>query len=54
MKESLVADLKPGSSVNTTILVQDKELKTSSSGNADLDVRLGDCTGSIRAIFQDG
>jgi 3'-5' exoribonuclease len=47
MKESFAADLKPGSSVNTTFLVQSKERRTSRSGSTYLEVRLQDATGVI-------
>lgn len=53
MKHIFVADLKPGSSVDSTFLVRDKDLRTSRNGSAHLDVRLGDRTGLIRAILQD-
>jgi len=47
MKERFVADLKPGSIVNTTFLVQSRELKKARSGTSYLEVRLQDATGHI-------
>ncbi|HXJ91451.1 MAG TPA: HD domain-containing protein [Terriglobia bacterium] len=47
MKERFVADLKPGSIVNTTFLVQSWELKKARSGAGYLEVRLQDATGHI-------
>jgi 3'-5' exoribonuclease len=47
MKERFVADLKPGSIVNTTFLVQSRELKKARTGASYLEVRLQDATGLI-------
>src|SRR5215472_2851021 len=47
MKERFVADLKPGSIVHTTFLVQNRELKKAGSGRSYLEVRLQDATGQI-------
>ncbi|HUI41755.1 MAG TPA: HD domain-containing protein [Terriglobia bacterium] len=47
MKESFVADLKPGLALNTTFLVQGKELKKARTGSTYLEVRLQDATGVI-------
>jgi len=47
MKDCFVADLKPGSIVHTTFLVQSRELKTARSGDSYLEVRLQDATGLI-------
>ncbi len=47
MKERFVADLKPGSIVNTTFLVQSRDLKKARSGTSYLEVRLQDATGQI-------
>jgi 3'-5' exoribonuclease len=47
MKERFVADLKPRSIVNTTFLVQSRELKKARSGSSYLEVRLQDATGLI-------
>jgi hypothetical protein len=54
MKESFVADLWPRTFADITFPVHARELRTSRNGSAYLEVRLGDCTGSIRAILQDG
>jgi len=53
MKECFVTDLKPGSIVHTTFLVQSRELKKSRSGDSFLEVRLQDTTGVVLARFWD-
>lgn len=53
MKQSFVADLIPGSAVNTTFLVQAKERRTGRNGSAYLDLELQDATGRIRAKLWD-
>ncbi len=53
MKDSFVADLKPGSLIHATFLVQSKELKKGRSGRSYLDVRLQDSTGSIPSRYWD-
>jgi 3'-5' exoribonuclease len=53
MKESFVAELRPGSFVHTTFLVQSKELKKSRSGGCYLDVRLQDSSGTIAGRYWD-
>jgi 3'-5' exoribonuclease len=49
MKTPYVADLTPGTRVETTFLVQGKERKTASSGKPYLDLELRDASGVIRA-----
>lgn len=53
MKESFVADLRPGSLIHTTFLVQSKELKKGRSGGVYLDVRLQDSSGTIAGRYWD-
>jgi 3'-5' exoribonuclease len=53
MKESYIADLKPGSSVNTTFLVRTKERKTARNGSAYLDLEFQDSTGTVKAKLWD-
>lgn len=53
MKESFIADLSPGTPVNTTFLVQGKERKVSRSGSPYLDLVLQDSGGFIRAKLWD-
>lgn len=53
MKDSFVADLKPGSNVHTTFLVQSRELKKARAGGSYLEVRLQDATGHISARHWD-
>jgi 3'-5' exoribonuclease len=53
MKESFVADLKPGSLIHTTFLVQSKELRKGRSGGCYLDVRLQDSSGTIAGRYWD-
>jgi len=53
MKESFVADLKPGSLIHTTFLVQTKELRRGRSGGCYLDVRLQDSSGVIAGRYWD-
>ncbi len=53
MKESFIADLTPGTSVNTTFLVQGKERKVDRNGSAYLDLDLQDSSGVMRAKFWD-
>lgn len=53
MKESFIADLKPGSLIHTTFLVQSKELRKGRSGGCYLDVRLQDWTGAVAARYWD-
>jgi 3'-5' exoribonuclease len=47
MKERFVADLKAGTIVNTTFLVQSRELKKARTGSSYLEVRLQDATGMV-------
>lgn len=53
MKDSFVADLKPGSLIHTTFLVQSRELKKGRSGSCYLDVRLQDSSGTIAGRYWD-
>lgn len=53
MKDSFVADLRPGSLIHTTFLVQGKELKKGRSGRAYLDVRLQDSSGAVAGRYWD-
>ncbi|HEV2426314.1 MAG TPA: HD domain-containing protein [Terriglobia bacterium] len=53
MKDSFVADLKPGSIIHTTFLVQSRELKKGRSGGCYLDVRLQDSSGTIAGRYWD-
>jgi len=53
MKERFVAALKPGSIVETTFLVQSKELKKTPSG-ARLELRLQDASGAIAGRLRSG
>jgi 3'-5' exoribonuclease len=47
MKERFVADLKAGTIVTTTFLVQSRELKKARTGGSYLEVRLQDATGIV-------
>src|SRR5579884_3817739 len=53
MKEAYIADLKPGTSINTTFLVRSKERKTARNGSAYLDLEFQDSTGTIKAKLWD-
>jgi len=53
MKGSFVTDLKPGSLIHTTFLVQSKELRKGRSGGCYLDVRLQDSSGVIAGRYWD-
>jgi 3'-5' exoribonuclease len=53
MKESFVADLKPGSIILTSFLVQSKELKQGPSGSCYLEARLQDSSGTIASRYWD-
>ena len=53
MKESYIADLKPGTSVSTTFLVRSKERKTARNGSAYLDLEFQDSTGTVKAKLWD-
>jgi len=53
MKDSFVADLRLGSLIHTTFLVQSKELKKGRSGRSYLDVRLQDSSGTIAGRYWD-
>jgi 3'-5' exoribonuclease len=53
MKSHYAADLKPGTRLETTFLVQSKERKTASTGRPFLDLELRDVTGVIRAKLWD-
>jgi 3'-5' exoribonuclease len=47
MKDCIIADLKPGAALNTTFLVQSKDIKKARTGSSYLEVRLQDSSGSI-------
>ncbi len=53
MKTPYVADLTPGTRLETTFLVQSKERKTASTGKPYLDLELRDASGVIRAKVWD-
>ncbi len=53
MKETYVGDLKPGSSVTTTFLIQTMERKTARNGSAYLDLKLQDSSGTVKAKLWD-
>lgn len=53
MKQGFVAELAPNQPVRSTFLVQAKERKIASNGNAYLDLDLRDSTGSIKAKLWD-
>jgi 3'-5' exoribonuclease len=53
MKDCFVADLKPGSTVHTTFLVQSQERRKSRAGGSFLEVRLQDVTGMVQARYWD-
>ncbi len=53
MKSQYVADLDPGTRIDTSFLVQSKERKIARNGSAYLDLILRDSTGSIRAKLWD-
>jgi 3'-5' exoribonuclease len=53
MKIPYVADLTPGTRLETTFLVQSKERKTASTGKPYLDLELRDASGVIRAKVWD-
>ena len=53
MKETYIADLKPGTSVTTTFMVRAKERKTARNGNAYLDLEFQDSTGTVKAKLWD-
>ena len=53
MKETYIANLKPGTSVNTTFLVRSKERKTARNGSAYLDLEFQDSTGTVKAKLWD-
>ena len=53
MKQTFVADLKPETTVQSTFLVQSKERKIASNGNAYLDLQLRDSSGVIGAKLWD-
>ena len=53
MKETYIADLQPGTSINTTFLVRAKERKTARNGSAYLDLEFQDSTGSVKAKLWD-
>ena len=53
MKTHLVADLKPGSRLETSFLVHAKERKTASNGKPYLDLELRDSSGLIKAKVWD-
>lgn len=53
MKTHFVADLKPGSRLETSFLVHAKERKTASNGRPYLDLELRDSTGLIKAKVWD-
>jgi 3'-5' exoribonuclease len=53
MKTHFVADLKPGSRLETTFLVHTKERKTASNGKPYLDLELRDSSGIIKAKIWD-
>lgn len=53
MKQTFVADLKPGSLVHTTFLVQSKDLKRARAGGSYLEVRLQDATGMVAGRYWD-
>ncbi len=54
MKTHFVADLKPGSRLETSFLVHAKERKTASNGKPYLDLELRDSSGLIKAKIWDG
>jgi 3'-5' exoribonuclease len=53
MKTQYVADLSPGTVLDTTFLIQSKERKTASNGKPYLDLELRDASGVIRAKVWD-
>jgi 3'-5' exoribonuclease len=53
MKSPFVADLAPGTRLETTFLVQSKERKTASNGRPYLDLELRDASGVIKAKVWD-
>jgi 3'-5' exoribonuclease len=53
MKSQFVADLAPGTRLETTFLVQSKERKTASNGRPYLDLELRDASGVIKAKVWD-
>ncbi len=53
MKQAFIAELRPESPVQTTFLVQAKDRKTASNGNAYLDLDLRDSSGTIKAKLWD-
>jgi 3'-5' exoribonuclease len=53
MKTPYVAELSPGTRLQTTFLVQSKERKTASTGKPYLDLELRDASGMIRAKVWD-
>lgn len=53
MKQLYIADLKPGNSITTTLLVRTKERKTARNGRPYLDLEFQDSTGTIKAKLWD-
>jgi 3'-5' exoribonuclease len=53
MKDTFIADLKPGRPLNSSFLVQGKERKVARNGSAYLDLELRDATGSLRGKVWD-
>jgi 3'-5' exoribonuclease len=53
MKETYIADLQPGTSINTVFLVRACERKTARNGSAYLDLEFQDSTGTVKAKLWD-